>query len=73
LPGGGLAFGYRVVRQLYSRGELVRGGRKVDEEEARVVLQIFEEFNAGKTPRDIAKLLNADGVPVPNGRPGATQ
>jgi site-specific DNA recombinase len=67
--GGGLAFGYRVVRQLDARGELVRGDRKVDDEEARVVLRIFEEFTAGKSPRAIAKLLNAEGVPGPNGRP----
>src|ERR1700682_5158310 len=32
--GGGLAFGYRVVKQLDSRGELVRGERSVDEAEA---------------------------------------
>jgi site-specific DNA recombinase len=67
--GGGLAFGYRVVRQLDTRGELVRGVRKIDEEEARVVVRIFEEFTVGKSPRAIAKLLNAEGVPGPYGRP----
>ena len=67
--GGGLAFGYRVVKQLDSRGELVRGERSVDEAEARVVRRIFEEFAAGKSPRAIAKLLNAHAVPGPNGRP----
>jgi site-specific DNA recombinase len=67
--GGSLAFGYRVVRQLDDRGELVRGGRIIDEAEAQVVRRIFELFVAGKSPRAIAKLLNAEAVPGPKGRP----
>src|SRR5262245_41749311 len=67
--GGGLAFGYRVLRQFDTRGKLIRGEREIDEQEARVVRRIFEEFTAGKSPRTIAKLLNADGIPGPNGRP----
>src|ERR1700730_10317822 len=35
----------------------------------RVVRRIFEGFAAGKSPRAIAKLLNAHAVPGPNGRP----
>jgi site-specific DNA recombinase len=65
---GGLAFGYRVVRQFDTRGELIRGERQINEQEARVVRRIFEEFTAGKSPRMIAKLLNAQAIPGPNGR-----
>jgi site-specific DNA recombinase len=65
---GGLAYGYQVIRELDLRGELVRGGRRIDEAEAPVVRRIFEAFDAGKSPRCIAKMLNADEVPGPHGR-----
>jgi len=65
---GGLAYGYRVIRELDGRGELIRGRRRIDEAEARVVRRIFEAFAAGKSPRAIAKMLNAEGVPGPRGR-----
>ena len=58
---GGKAYGYRLVE-----GE--RGEREVDEAEALVIRRIFQEFAAGKSPRAIAKGLNADGIPGPNGR-----
>ena len=58
---GGKAYGYRLVD-----GE--RGERQVNEAEALVVRRIFREFAVGKSPRAIAKALNAEGVPGPNGR-----
>ena len=70
---GGLAYGYRVIRELDGRGELIRGRRRIDEAEARVVRRIFEAFAAGKSPRAIAKMLNAEGVPGPQVELGATQ
>ena len=60
---GGRAFGYRVVA-----GD-ERGLRKIDETEAAVVRRIFEAFAVGNSPRAIAKQLNAEGVPGPDGRP----
>src|SRR5712671_3868056 len=36
---GGLAYGYRVVRELDERGELIRGERRIDDAEAQVVRQ----------------------------------
>jgi len=65
---GGLAYGYRVIRELDDRGELIRGRRRIDKAEARVVRRIFEAFAAGKSPRAIAKMLNTEGVPGPRGR-----
>ena len=65
---GGLAYGYQVIRELDARGELIRGGRRIDEGEARVVRRIFAAFVAGKSPRAIAKMLNAEGVSGPHGR-----
>ena len=70
---GGLAYGYRVIRELDGRGELIRGRRRIAEAEARVVRRIFEAFAAGKSPRAIAKMLNAEGVPGPQVELGATQ
>ncbi len=58
---GGRAYGYQLVD-----GE--RGERAVDQAEATVIRRIFQEFAAGKSPRAIAKALNADGIPGPNGR-----
>ena len=58
---GGKAFGYKVV-------EGQRGERQVNDAEAVVVLRIFQNFAAGKSPRAIAKALNADGISGPDGR-----
>lgn len=56
-----------MVRRLKSDGELTTGEREIDENEARVIPQIFEAFAAGMSPKAIAKELNRDQVPVPRG------
>jgi site-specific DNA recombinase len=66
--GGGLCYGYDVVKRTDSEGEPVRGERKINEVEAVVVRRIFREFAAGKSPRAIAADLNRDGIPGPFGR-----
>ena len=45
------------------------GARRIDEAEAEVVRRIFRLFAAGMSPRAIARTLNAEGVPGPDGRP----
>ena len=66
--GGGLCYGYRVVRgALDRRGEPERGLREIDPAQARVVVRIFEAFAAGESPIAIAKALNAEGIPGPRG------
>lgn len=65
--GGGLCFGYDVVKRLDANGELVKGERSINKEEAKVVIRIFEEYASGKSPKAIAKGLNKEGVPGPNG------
>src|SRR6266513_1797834 len=52
--GGGLCYGYDVVKRTDSEGEPVRGERKINEAEAGVVRRIFREFAVGKSPRAIA-------------------
>lgn len=65
--GGGLCFGYDVVREHDVHGELVRGGRAINDAEARIVRRIFVESAAGKSPRRIAVDLNRDHIPGPRG------
>lgn len=64
---GGLSYGYRVKRELDSRGEPVRGLREVDPAEAEVIRRIFRDYAAGESPRAIAARLNRKGVASPTG------
>lgn len=45
------------------------GERRINAGEAAVVRRIFRDFAAGVSPRAIAKALNTEGVPGPDGRP----
>lgn len=62
------AYGYRVVRRIGADGELERGLREIVPEHARIVRRIFEDYVAGRSPLAIARRLNEEGVPSPNGR-----
>ena len=62
--GGGLCYGYDVVRVI--DGE--RGQRRVNDGDAAIVLRIFTEFAAGKSPRAIATHLNHEGILGPRGK-----
>ena len=66
--GGGLSYGYDVVRQLGADGMPVRGERRINPEQAAVVGRIFRDYAAGVSPRAIAIRLNAEGVPAPADR-----
>ncbi|MBU3889762.1 recombinase family protein [Methylosinus sp. KRF6] len=65
--GGGLCFGYDVVKQFAASGEPIRGDRTINETEAAVVRRIFTDYLAGKSSRTIAFQLNSEGVPGPQG------
>src|SRR6266850_3072556 len=59
--GGGLCYGYRVVRAL--RGATVTTGeREIERAEAAVIERIFRDFAAGQSPKQIAKTLNRESV-----------
>jgi Recombinase len=45
------------------------GDRRINEAEAAIVRRIFCEFADGRSPRAIAKSLNAAGIPGPGSRP----
>ena len=67
--GGGLCYGYEVVKSIGVDGEPIRGERRIKEPEAEVVRRVFRDFAAGIAPRAIAKALNDAGVPGPGRRP----
>src|SRR5919106_791277 len=58
---GGKAYGYRL-------GDGHPGERQIDQAEALVVRRIFRDFAAGTSPQAIAKTLNAEAIPGPDGR-----
>ena len=63
--GGGLCYGYDVVREHDARGEPVRGGRTINENEATIVRRILTAYANGRSPRQIAIELNAEGIHGP--------
>ncbi|WP_373877495.1 recombinase family protein [Paracoccus kondratievae] len=66
--GGGLCYGYRVLKTLDASGEPIRGDREIVSGEADTIRRIFREFASGKSPKAIAVDLNRDGIPGPLGR-----
>lgn len=63
----GLAYGYKRANRLDERGELVRGLRAIDEDQAEIVRRIFRDYASGISPKAIVRSLNAEGVPAPRG------
>ncbi len=66
--GGGTSYGYDVVKQFNADGTPIRGDRTINENEARIVHRIFEDYASGDSPRTIAARLNRERVPGPSGR-----
>ncbi len=66
---GGRVYGYEIVREFDSAGEPIRGQRRIDENQAKIVRRIFEEYTCGRSSRAIAKRLNEERVPGPRGKP----
>ncbi len=65
--GGGLCYGYAVVKHMDAEGEPIRGERTVNPVEAEIIRRVFRDFAAGISPRAIARRLNDDGVAGPDG------
>src|SRR5439155_16691336 len=64
--GGGLCYGYRVVRRL-ENGTVTTGEREINADEAAIVRRIYRDYAAGVSPKQIAKALNKEGIPGPQG------
>ncbi len=71
--GGGLCYGYDVVKYTDAEGEPIRGERIVNEAQAEIVRRVFRAFAAGISPRAIARRLNDEGIPGPDGACGRTR
>lgn len=56
--GGGLCYGYRVVRTMNGM-TVSTGEREIEPTEAAIVERIFREFVSGRSPKQIAKRLIA--------------
>jgi len=63
--GGGLCYGYDVVRTSDPDD---RGHRKINAAEAAVVRRIFKDYIGGQSSRSIAMALNSEGIPGPQGK-----
>ncbi len=66
--GGGLCYGYDVVRTIGADGQPTTGERVINEVEADVIRRIFDEYAAGRSSRMIALDLNAARIAGPQGR-----
>ncbi len=65
--GGGISYGYDVVRRIGADGSLATGERAIDPAQAAIVRRIFEAFAGGLSPKAIALRLNGEGVPPQRG------
>jgi len=66
--GGGRSYGYDIAIVHDDQGDRLRGNLAINEEEAKTVLRIFDEYIKGMSPRAIAINLNKKGVPSPSGK-----
>ena len=63
-----LAYGYKLSQQRDANGDRIKGLREIDTVKADIVLRIYQLYADGMSPRDIAQLLNKEGIPGPRGR-----
>lgn len=61
---GSISYGYAKKYDGTGRNGL----REIRWDEADVVIRLFKEFDAGRSPLQIAAGLNADGIPSPKGK-----
>ncbi len=67
---GGIAYGYRVKREILPNGTLSTGDREIEPDEAAVITRIFRDYADGLSARSIAAALNAEAVPAPQSGKG---
>ena len=66
--GGGITYGYDMLRIPKPDGTFDAGERRINEAEAEIVRRIFEAYANGMPPRKIAFMLNDEGIPGPRGK-----
>lgn len=65
---GRLSYGYRTANRLDERGQVIRGLREIDPDQAEVVRRIFSLYAAGLGGGAIARILNRERIPAPGGK-----
>ena len=67
--GGGIAYGYDVVKHFDANGEALKGERAINDAQAAIIRRIFEEYAMqNRSPKAIAAMLNAEAIPAPSGQ-----
>ena len=59
---GGLCYGYDVVREIGPDGKLDAGRRRINPDQAAIVVRVLTEYADGRSPKAIVADLNAEGV-----------
>lgn len=63
----GVAYGYRKLIRHDEKGEPIRGLREIDPVTSEIVERVFAEYSEGRSTKQIAADLNAEGIPAPRG------
>ena len=67
--GGGIAYGYDVVKHFDANGEALKGERAINDAQAAIIRRIFEEYAMqNRSPKAIAAKLNEERIPAPSGQ-----
>ena len=67
--GGGIAYGYDVVKRFDAQGLPLRGDRTINAAQAPVVVRIFDDYaRKNCSPKAIAAQLNREHIPCPSGK-----
>ncbi len=66
--GGGITFGYDIVKRINADGEYAKGERAINKQQANIVKRIFTDYLRGISPRSIAIQLNKESLPGPSGK-----
>jgi len=64
---GGKTYGYDTFHEYDQNGNKITGLRKINKEQAAIVLEIFAQYDEGATLNNICTGLNARGIPAPKG------
>ena len=67
--GGGISYGYKVVKKFDANGEPIKGDREINNDQAEIIRRIFHAYAyENKSPKTIAAQLNKEGILCPSGK-----
>ena len=65
---GGRTYGYISAPRVTADGKVKKGYQRICPSEAEIVRRIYDEYALGKSPLEIARRLNLEGIPGPRRR-----